>query len=115
MHCVVDNETLEGRHLKIMLLTLTRSGASTPDGTKHWNYRWGNTQWRACMRADKRNYILSAKKKKKNEPGVDFLHCFNTLMEKRGKDPIKCQVRLHASQKKKKCYWSQLPSAQTEY
>lgn len=41
------------------------------------------------------------KKKKKNEPGVDFLHCFNTLMEKRGKDPIKCQVLLHASRKKK--------------
>lgn len=56
---------------------------------------------RVCVQTNAITFSVR-KKKKKNEPGVDFRHCFNTVMEKRGKDPIKCQVLLHASKKKKK-------------
>lgn len=40
MNCDVDDYTLKGPHLKIMLLILTCSGASASDVTKHLNYRW---------------------------------------------------------------------------
>lgn len=55
MNCDVDYYTLKGPHSKIMLLTLTYSGASTPNVTEHLNYRWETDT--ACMHKDKCNYV----------------------------------------------------------
>lgn len=55
MNCDVDYWALKGPHSKIMLLTLTCSGASTPDLPKHLNYRWEiHTD---CMHTDECNYV----------------------------------------------------------
>lgn len=55
MICDVDYYTLKGLHFKIMLLTLTYSGASTPNVTEHLNYRWETDT--GCMHKDKCNYV----------------------------------------------------------
>lgn len=70
MNCVVDYQTLEGRHSKIMLLTLTCSRASTPDG-KSIGITDGEIH--TGVRADKRNYILSAKKKKEKRMSLELI------------------------------------------